>query len=98
MPETLAVDRPPAPKAAATVSASALALHLDCSRAYIGKLEDEGVIQRQGAGFPLDRAALPISDTYGASGGNRRAVRLMLNMQKQRRRCFASASPRSSAS
>jgi hypothetical protein len=27
---------------AATVSASALALHLDCSRAYIGRLEAEG--------------------------------------------------------
>jgi len=38
----------------ATASASALALHLDCSRAYIGKLEAEGVIQRQGDGFPLD--------------------------------------------
>jgi hypothetical protein len=29
-------------------------LHLDCSRAFIGKLE-EGVIQRQGDGFPLDQ-------------------------------------------
>jgi hypothetical protein len=38
-----------------TVSASALALHLDCSRTYIGKLEAEGVIQRQGEGFPLDQ-------------------------------------------
>ncbi len=36
----------------ATVSASALVLHLDCSRTYIGKLEVEGVIQRQGDGFP----------------------------------------------
>jgi hypothetical protein len=40
----------------ATVSASALAQHLDCSRAYISKLEDEGVIQRQGDGFPLDQS------------------------------------------
>ncbi|MCP3464635.1 MULTISPECIES: hypothetical protein [unclassified Bradyrhizobium] len=32
----------------ATVSASALALHLGCSRTYIGCLEAEGVIQRQG--------------------------------------------------
>ena len=40
----------------ATVSASALALHLDCSTAYIGKLEAEGVIQRQGDGFPLDES------------------------------------------
>lgn len=40
----------------ATVSASALALHFDCSRTYIGKLEAEGVIQRQGDGFPLDQS------------------------------------------
>ena len=39
-----------------TVSASALAQHLDCSRTYIGKLEAEGVIQRQGDGFPLDQS------------------------------------------
>jgi len=38
------------------VSASALALHLDCSRTYIGKLETEGVIQRHGDGFPLDQS------------------------------------------
>jgi hypothetical protein len=38
----------------ATVSATALALHLDCGRTYIHKLEAEGVIQRQGDGFPLD--------------------------------------------
>src|SRR6476661_9983033 len=40
----------------ATVSISALALYLDCSRTYIGKLEAEGVIQRQGDGFALDRS------------------------------------------
>jgi len=40
----------------ATVSASALALHLDCTRTYIGKLEADGVIQRQGDGFPLDQS------------------------------------------
>jgi hypothetical protein len=39
MAETVTVDRPPVAKAAATVSASALALHLDCTRTYIGKLE-----------------------------------------------------------
>jgi len=33
-----------------------LAQHLDCSRAYVGKLEAEGVIQRQGDGFPLDQS------------------------------------------
>ena len=56
MPETVTVDRPPLAKGAATVSASALALHLDCSRTYIGKLEAEGVIQRRGDGFPLDQS------------------------------------------
>jgi hypothetical protein len=58
------IDRPPNAKPIsrprsrkpATVSASALALHLDCSRTYIGKLEAEGVIQRQGDGFPLDQS------------------------------------------
>ena len=56
MPETVTVDRPPAAKAAATVSASALALHLDCTPTSIAKLEAEGVIQRQGDGFPLDQS------------------------------------------
>jgi hypothetical protein len=56
MPETITVDSPPVANGAATVSASALALHLDCSRAYIGKLEAEGVIQRHGDGFPLDQS------------------------------------------
>src|SRR3954462_11761589 len=41
-PSSLRQSRKPA-----TVSASALALHLDCSRTYIGKLEAEGVIQQQ---------------------------------------------------
>jgi Transposase domain (DUF772) len=64
MTETVAIGRPPVAKPVsrrrsakpATVSASALALHLDCSRTYIGKLEAEGVIQRQGDGFPLDQS------------------------------------------
>ena len=56
MPETVTVDGPPVANEAATVSASALALHLDCSRTYIGKLEAEGVIQRQGDGFLLDQS------------------------------------------
>jgi hypothetical protein len=56
MPETVAVDRLPVAKGAATVSASALALHLDCTRTYIGKLEAEGVVQRQGDGFLLDQS------------------------------------------
>src|SRR6476660_7031208 len=54
MTETVSSERPPV--AALTVSATALALHLDCSRTYIGKLEAEGVIQRQGDGFPLDQS------------------------------------------
>ena len=60
MTETVAPVAKPVPRPRmrkpATVSASALALHLDCSRAYIGKLEAEGVIQRQGDGFPLDQS------------------------------------------
>ena len=39
-----------------TVSAAALALHLNCSRTYVGKLEADGVIQRQGDGFLLDQS------------------------------------------
>ena len=30
--------------------------HLDCTRQYIGKLEADGVIQRQGDGFLLDQS------------------------------------------
>ena len=62
MAETVTVDRRSVAKPVsrarkpATVSASALAQHLDCSRTYIGKLEAEGVIQRQGDGFPLDQS------------------------------------------
>ena len=61
MTESVPIDRLPAPgrprsAKRATVSASALAQHLDCSRAYVGKLEADGVIQRQGDGYPLDRS------------------------------------------
>ena len=65
MTETVSSDGSPVARAAvsrkrsakpATVNASALAAHLDCSRTYIGKLEAEGVIQRQGDGFPLDQS------------------------------------------
>jgi hypothetical protein len=56
MVETITIDRPSVAGAAAIVSASALAQHLDCSRTYIGKLEAYGVIQRQGDGFPLDQS------------------------------------------
>jgi hypothetical protein len=63
MTETVTIDRAlpakPKPKKVerrgkATVSASTLAMHLDCSRTYLHKLEADGVIQRQGDGFPLD--------------------------------------------
>jgi hypothetical protein len=66
MAETVTIDRPsvakpvsrPRSRKPATVSASALAQHLDLSRAYIGKLEAQGVIQRQGNGFPLDHSRI----------------------------------------
>ena len=64
MAETASIDRPsvakpvsrPRSTKSSTVSASALAQHLDCSRTYIGKLEAEGVLHRapDGSGFPLD--------------------------------------------
>ena len=64
MTETVTADCPPVVKPVsrprsrkpATVSASALAQHLDCSRTYIGKLEAEGAIQRHGDGFPLEQS------------------------------------------
>jgi hypothetical protein len=55
MAETVAADPPPVAEPVG-VSASALTLHLDCSRTYIGKLEADGVIQRQGDSFPLDQS------------------------------------------
>jgi hypothetical protein len=66
MAETASIDRPsvakpvsrPRSTKSSTVSASALALHLDCSRTYIGKLEAEGVLHRvpDGGGFLLDQS------------------------------------------
>jgi hypothetical protein len=60
MTETVApvANPPPRPRSRkpATVSASALAQHLDCTRTYVGKLEAEGVIRRLGDGFPLDQS------------------------------------------
>jgi hypothetical protein len=64
MTETVTADHSPGaadrPQSAmpAIVSAKALARHLDCSATYIGKLEAEGVIQRQGDGFPLDQSRI----------------------------------------
>jgi hypothetical protein len=71
----------------ATVSASALALHLDCSWTYIGKLEAEGVVRRQVTASRSTRAALPTCDACGASGSNRHALRLMRSMPRRRRHC-----------
>ena len=93
MAETVGIDRPPVAKPVsrprsrrpATVSASALTLHLDCSWTYIGKLEAEGVIQQQGNGFPLDRAVLLTCDTCGASIGDHRARRPTLIRSRKRR-------------
>ena len=57
MTATVGIDRPskaavsrPRSRKPATVSASALALHLDCSRTYIAKLVDQGVIERRADG------------------------------------------------
>ena len=68
MTETVTVDSPFVAKPVsrrrsrkpATVGASALALHLDCSRTYVGKLEAEGVLLRapDGSGFPLDQSCV----------------------------------------
>ena len=66
-PTAVTIGRPPDRRSkpsshrarpAATVSASALALHLDCSRAYLTKLECEGVLRRDGGGFDLDASRL----------------------------------------
>jgi hypothetical protein len=79
MTETVAPVAKPVPRPRtrkpATVSASALALHLDCSRAYIGKLEADGVIQRQGDGFALDQSRVAYLRHLRRKAGNRHAVR-----------------------
>ena len=77
----------PRPRKSATVSASTLALHLDCTRSYVGKLEAEGVIQRQGGASRSIRAALPTCDTCGASIGYHRARRPTLTTSRSRPRC-----------
>jgi hypothetical protein len=64
MAETVTIDCPSVASRSMRRSSGAgkrpsprrLALHLDCSRTYIGKLEAEGVIQRQGDGFSLDQS------------------------------------------
>jgi len=86
MAETVTIDRPPVAKPVsrprsrkpATVSASALARHLDCSRSYIGELEAEGVIQRQGDGFPLDQSRVAYLRFLRRRESSLRAVRRTL--------------------
>lgn len=67
MTRTLTIDRAPVARGEPTsverrgernVSASALAVHLDCSRTYIKKLEAEGVLHRDGGGFDLDASRI----------------------------------------
>jgi hypothetical protein len=61
MTATVSIDRPSKAAVhrrrsakAATVSASALAKHLNCSRTYIATLEADGILARDGDRFPLD--------------------------------------------
>ena len=70
----------------ATVSASALALHLDCSRWYIGKLEAEGVIQPKGDGFPLDQSRVAYL-RYLRRERQHSAQRLAPHTSRSRPRC-----------
>jgi len=73
MAETVAIDCTVAQPA--SVSASALALHLDCSRTNVGKLEAEGVIQRQSDGFPLDQSRAAIPEARAAAAFTNRRTR-----------------------
>jgi hypothetical protein len=59
----------------ATVSASVLALHLDCSRTYIGKLEAEGVIERSCVNFAQSNGSMRNSESiFFAQGARGRKV------------------------
>jgi len=71
-----------------TVSATALAEHLDCSRTYIGKLEAEGVIQRQGDGFPVDQSPVAYVRYLRRERSNRRAARLTLTTSRPSKCCI----------
>ena len=69
MTETVTISRPSVaksvsrPRKAATLSASALAQHLDCSRTYLGKLE--------GGGLPLDQSRVAVRRAWCGCSGNR---------------------------
>ena len=99
MAETAAIDRQSVAKPAArrrsakaaSVSASVLALHLDCSRTYIGKLEAEGVIHRQGDGFPLDQSRVAYLRYLRRERQNRRAVKQTPLTSRSRPRCCSCA-------
>ena len=77
MPETVTICAPPAAEGATAVSASALALHLDCSRAYVGKLKAEGVIRRQADCFLLDQSRVAYLRFLRAEHRDHRVRRLM---------------------
>ena len=87
MAETVTIDRPsvakpvsrPRSRKPATVSASALALHLDCSRTYIGKLEAEGVMGRCGVPRRVRDHSRRCAD--GGCNERRCAVWRMSNLQ-----------------
>lgn len=93
MTDTVSNDRPavasrPRSRKPATVSASALALHLNCTRTYIGKLEAKGVIRGKVTASRSTNAALPTCDICGVSIGGRRAVRQTQITPRQRPRCY----------
>jgi hypothetical protein len=93
MTETVSIDRPSTKPA--TVSASALALQLDCTGTYIGKLEAEGVITPQGDGFPLDQSRVA---TVLSHLSNMRALQSRRASQTQHRRGRAAGPHRNQGS
>ena len=84
MTETVGIDAKPVSRTRSakptTVSASALARHLDYSRTYIDNLEAEGVNQRQGGRLPLGqtRVASAILASQAAATPRTLAVPLSL--------------------
>jgi hypothetical protein len=75
MTETVTIDRPskaavarPRSAKPVTVSASAPALHLDCSRTYIGKLEASDFESfTELVRMPVDRSQSPRDEIYTAA-------------------------------
>ena len=95
MAETVTSDRPSVAKPVsrrrsakpATVGASALALHLDCSRTYIGKLEAEGRDPAARQRLPLDQSRVAYLRYLRRERRLPSARRPMLITSKQRPRC-----------